>query len=76
MIASTAIMMNHVQMAALTLTKEIPIESKKMAGIVKLLIRKKRTVAGFRASPSSRSFLVEYQWMAVNSSLPMAKVAA
>ena len=46
MIASMAIMMNHVHMAAPTLKKEIPIESKKMAGIVKPLIRKKRTMAG------------------------------
>jgi hypothetical protein len=60
MIASTAIMTSHVQMAALTLKKEMPIESKKIAGIVKPLIRKKRTVAGFWASSSSWSSFVEY----------------
>jgi hypothetical protein len=47
-------MMNHVHMAAPTLTKEIPIESKKIAGIVKPLIRKKSTVAGSWCSASSR----------------------
>lgn len=51
------------------------IESKKMAGIVKTLT-KKRTVAGSRASPNSRPFLVEYQCMALSSSLPVASVAA
>jgi hypothetical protein len=34
MTPSTAVMMNHVQMAAPKLKKEMPIESKKMAGIV------------------------------------------
>jgi hypothetical protein len=34
MIASMASMTNHDQMAALTLKKEMPIESKKMAGMV------------------------------------------
>ena len=71
-----AIMMSHVQMAALTLKKEMPIESRKMAGMVKPLTRKKRTVWGSWGSSSKRSFLVEYQWMAVKSSLPVARVAA
>jgi hypothetical protein len=53
-IASTAIMMDHDQMAALTLKKEMPIDSKKMADIVEPLIRKKRTVAKFCYSSSSR----------------------
>jgi len=71
-----AIMMNHVHMAAPTLKKDIPIESKKMAGIVIPRINKKRTVVGSWGSASSISFLVEYQYMAVNSSLPYARVAA
>jgi hypothetical protein len=74
--ALTATMMNHVQMAALTLKKETTIESRKMAGMVRPRIRKKRTVAGSYGSSSERSFLVEYQWMAVKSSLPTASVAA
>jgi hypothetical protein len=69
-------MTNHVQMATLTLKNEKTMESKKMTGIVRPRIRKKRTVAGSWGSPSSRSFLVEYQCMAVNSSLPTARVAA
>ena len=69
-------MMNHVHMAAPTLKKDIPIESKKMAGIVTPLTRKKRTVAGSWGSASSRSFLVEYQYTAVRRSLPTARVAA
>jgi hypothetical protein len=76
MIASMVIMMNHVHMAAPTLTKEIPIESKKIAGIVKPLIRKKSTVAGSWCSASSRSFLVEYKCIAFKSSLPNARVTA
>jgi hypothetical protein len=44
MIASTASMTNHDQMAALTLKKEMPIESKKMVGIVKPRIRNQRIV--------------------------------
>ena len=69
-------MTNHVQMATLTLKKEIPMESKKMVGIVRPRIRKKRTVAGSCGPSSSRSSLVEYQCMAVKSSLPTARVAA
>jgi hypothetical protein len=54
MIASMATMLNHVHMAAPPLKKEIPIESKKMAGIVKPLIRKKRTMARSWCSASRR----------------------
>ena len=71
-----AIMINHVHMAAPTLMNEMPIESKKMAGIVMPLAKKKRTVAGSWGPASSRSFLVEYQYMAVKNSLPTARVAA
>ena len=39
MAASTAIMANHIQMAALTLKDEMTIESRKMAGMVRLLIK-------------------------------------
>ena len=74
--SSTAIMANHVQMAVLTLKKEIAIESKKMAGVVNPRIKKNRIVAGSWGSSSSLSFLVEYQWIAVKSSLPTARVAA
>jgi hypothetical protein len=70
------IMTNHVQMAALTLKKEMTIESKKIDVIVRPRIRKKCTVVGSWVSLSSWSSLVEYQWMAVKSSLPMARVAA
>ena len=45
-IASMAIMMNHVHMAARTLKKEIPMEIRNMADIVRPLMRKKRTVVG------------------------------
>jgi hypothetical protein len=41
-----AIMMNHVHMAARTLKKEIPMEIKNMADIVRPLMRKKRTIVG------------------------------
>jgi hypothetical protein len=41
-----AIMVDHVQMAALTLKKEMPMESRKTAGIVRLRIRQKCTVGG------------------------------
>ena len=44
-----AIMMSHVYMAAFTLKKDIPIESKKMVSIVMPLIRKKRPVVGLVA---------------------------
>src|SRR5215210_969181 len=74
--ASTVSMINHVQIATPTLKKETPIESKKMAGIMRPRSRKKRTVAGSWGSSSSRLVLVEYQWMAVKSSLPTASVAA
>jgi hypothetical protein len=57
--ASMAIMVDHVQMAALTLKKEMPMESRKTAGIVRLRIRQRCTVAGSWASSSSRSSLVE-----------------
>jgi hypothetical protein len=40
------IMTNHVQMAALTLKKEMTIESKKIDVIVRPRIRKKCTVVG------------------------------
>jgi hypothetical protein len=40
--------MRHDQMAARSLTNDTVIESRKMAGMVRPLIRKKRTVAGFR----------------------------
>ena len=39
-------MTNQVQMATLTLKNEITMESKKMTGIVRPRIRKKRTVVG------------------------------
>lgn len=69
-------MANYGQMAALTLKKEIAIESKKMAGIATPRIKKNRTVAGSWGSYSSLSSLVEYHCMAVKSSLPTARVAA
>jgi hypothetical protein len=47
-----------------------------MAGMVRPRIRRKRTVAGSWASSSSLSCLTEYHSMAVNSSLPTARVAA
>lgn len=74
--ASTTSMINHIQIATPTLKNETPMESKKMAGIVRPRLRKKRTVVGSWGSSSSRSFLVEYQCMAVKSSLPIARVAA
>jgi hypothetical protein len=48
-----AIMVDHVQMAALTLKKEMPMESRKTAGIVRLRIRQKCTVGvlGFVQQP-------------------------
>ncbi len=58
--ASRTIMMNHVQMAAPTLNKETTIESRKMAGMVRPRMRKKRTVAGSWGSSSKRSSLDEY----------------
>jgi hypothetical protein len=54
--SSTAIMANHVQMAVLTLKKEIAIESKKMAGVVNPRIKKNRIVAGSWGSSSSLPF--------------------
>jgi protoporphyrinogen oxidase len=60
--ASTAIMANHVEMVALTLKKEMAIESKKMAGIVIPRTKKNRMMA--------------VSWIAVKRSLPTARVAA
>ncbi len=48
-------MTNHGKLAALTLKKEMPIESKKMARVVKPRIRNKRIVVGFWYSFDSRS---------------------
>jgi hypothetical protein len=49
-------MTSHDQMAALTLKKGMPIERKKVAGMVSPLIRKKRAVAGVRYPSSGRLF--------------------
>ena len=46
-------MTSQLQMATVTLKNEMAMESKKMAGIVRPRLRKKRTVAGSWGSSSS-----------------------
>jgi hypothetical protein len=70
-----AIMVDHVQMAALTLKKEMPIESRKTVGIVRLRIRQKCTVGGPGLRPAAGRPSRNYQWIAVKSSLLTPRVA-